>query len=586
MMLFFGLTSCKKELEITKTNEPTFAENSNSITSNLVNPYSTENIYNALIALERDPSLNPNRIYYYYKFNPEEISAEVLKIFEADTNLIILDYPFADMSLFPDDTLQEENTTIDFEQYKDGQLYIMYLANSSVDAAINSVSSAVKINEFYLPEIDDEDLQIQALISSGYVQDENLESFKKRRWPCFFKQPFGNVSYRDQKTGYNRPVPNIKVWTLAFGIPISVHTDVYGNYKIPWRFSIGTVIGTHAKNEYANVKPLNTHGSVIRTIAQLSANFIVGSKHSFGWYSPCRMKKSINLEFRSHSQPRYWAQILDAVHHHRVFTIQDLIKQAPSHLSIYAHWSEQDGAASAPMLGHIQINPVSMFLNFITLFFDKNLLDTEPNFVNMVSGLLPDITVRVSSTESLNYSDDLMQTMFHELGHASLFRQVGELYWIDIITNIIVANNSSCGGYGCGTEAHWGKTQVNEAWAEFIGKMHHYRFQPNGKAFVTLFNGITGYSPYPQALEDVPWFASIWINTGIFYDLLDQNTPNELNDFINSYSILKIYDAFTPKTNDFCDWRSIFVLNNPSINSNQLDLLMINQNKWSSKCSN
>lgn len=585
-LILFNLLSCKKDIEKIEPDKAIISESANSITSSTINPFSTDNISKALLALAREPNLNPNRIYKYYKFNPEEVSAEVLKILEADTNHMIMDYPFADMSLYPNDSLIEENNSIDFEKYKDGNLYIMYLANSSVDAAIGTLNSAEKINEFYLPETEDEDLQIQALISSGYVEDVNVEAFKRRRWGCLFKKPYGNISYKDQKTGYNRPVPNIKVWTLVFGLPISTHTDVFGNYKIPWRFNVGTIIGTHAKNEYATVKPLNTLGPGIRTIAQLSINFIIGSKHSFGWYGSCRMKRSINLTFNNHSQERLWAQILDAVHHHRVFTKQDDIHAAPNDLSIYAHWSLSSGKASAPMLGHIKTNPAAMFLNFISLFFDKNLLDTEPNFVNMISGLLPDITIRVGSTETANYSDDIMQTMFHELGHASLFRQVGEIYWIEIITQIVsnFLTSSPCGTYGCGTELSYGKIQVNEAWAEFIGKTHHYRFQPNGLAWVTLSSGYTDYFPYPLALEDVPWFNQDWINTGIFYDMIDG--LNEDKDLLSNYTIKDMYYNFTPNTNNFCDWRNDFINNYPPINAYLLDELMEIQNEWKNNCTN
>lgn len=581
-----SLNSCKKELDFIESEDALNSEDVTSKANNTINPFTIENIYNALATLEREPTLNPNRIYKYYKFNPEEVSAEVLKILEADTNHMITDYPFADMSLYPNDSLMEENTSIDFEKYKDGNLYIMYVANSSVDAAIGTLNSAEKLNELYLPEADDEDLQIQALISSGYVEDANVAAFKRRKWACLFKQPYGNVSYKDQKTGYNRPVPNIKVWTLVFGLPISTHTDVFGNYKIPWRFNVGTIIGTHAKNEYATVKPFNTLGPGIRTIAQLSINFIIGSKHSFGWYSSCRMKRSINLTFNSHSQERLWAQILDAVHHHRMFAQQDNIHAAPNDLSIYAHWSLSSGAASAPMLGHIKTNPAAMFLNFISLFFDKNLLDTEPNFVNMISGLLPDITIRVSATETANYSDDIMQTMFHELGHASLFRQVGEIYWIEIITQIVsnFLTSSPCGTYGCGTELSYGKIQVNEAWAEFIGKTHHYRFQPNGLAWVRLSSGFTDYFPYPLALEDVPWFSNNWINTGIFYDIIDN--AQEVNDEIQNMTIESMYKSFNPNTNNLCDWRDDYLLKNNNVDYTKLNKLMIDLNLWKSNCTN
>lgn len=585
IIVAFLLIGCKKEIDLEDQKNP-IQNNSNPIvlSRSTINPYSTLNIIKALSSLKRSTYLNPNRIYHYFKFNSKEITGEILKKLESDSSLCIQNFPFADASVYDESNTEGTISSTNKDLINEENIYIVYKENTILNKVFEIEINAKKLDDLYLPEEDDQDLQIQALITSGYTSEKNIASFKLK-WPCLFKRPTGRVTYSDQKDGSTRGVPKISVWALVFGIPVHTYSDGGGYYSIPWTFSAGTIIGTHAKNSYANVKPLNTVGTFLETVPQLIKDFIIGSNYVSGWYSSCRMKKSINIHFGSHNQPRYWAQLLDAVYKHYGYTAADNIPHAPSSLTIYAHWSATGGAASAPMLGHIHANPIGLFLNLLTVLFDNNFSSSSPNLFNLFTGLLPDITIRQSNSALPHYSEDLMETTFHELGHASLFNQVGEFYWIGIITNIVVARNSTCGGYGCGNEAQWEKTQLNESWAAFIGKTHHSRFHPNGVAYVILSNQSKGYYPYPLALEDVPYFTNEWINTGIFYDLVD-NGLNESNDLLSNYTINQMFQAFTPNTNGFCEWRDEFIFRNSSINTINLDQLMIDQNKWNSNCSN
>jgi hypothetical protein len=277
------------------------------------------------------------------------------------------------------------------------------------------------------------------------------------------------------------------------------------------------------------------------------------------------------------------------VQKHYDYTAQDNIHHAPTIMTIYAQWGNNPGvhAASTMMLGHIQTNSVSMFTNLCSLLFNTNLSVTAPNVFQLFAGALPDMTVSVGSTQTTDYSEDLMQTLFHELGHASLFHKVGQVYWTGVISQITwnitqYASTSINYPYGAGTETLAGLIQINEAWAEFIGKEHHRRFHPNGQTIVWSMGIKQGY---PNAIENDRWFFNLWINTGIFYDLLDP-ANNEMNDGLDNFSIQNMYNCFGPNTNGFCDFRAKFLQNNSSENTTTMNNLMQNQNQWNGNCFN
>lgn len=581
---FTTFTSCKKDVE----NQITSTSQSNLLSSmqleTKVNPYSITNITQALAALGRNDVLDENRKYLYYKFSPEKVTGEMLAIIEKDENHKILDFPFADGNMYSE---QNSNMTEDeISMFEDGKLYIVFNATSEINDIFEDGSEidAEKLDELYLPAPEDENLQIQALISAGYTKEPTVEEFKIKL-PCLLKRPSGRVTYLDQFDNSTIGVPQIQVWALLFGIPLTTHTDDNGYYSIPWRFSAGTFIGTHATNFKANIKPMNTTGGFLANVVQIAKDFIVGSVHIDGWYTSCDMKNSIDIKFTKHNQPRYWAQLLHAIKLHHDYTSQDGISHAPNLLAIYAQWDENSGSASTPMLGHIQFNPISQLTNLAGVLFGTNLAITAPNLFNLFTGLLPDVTFKESSTEEPHFSEHLMNYAFHEFGHASLFQQVGQTYWNGIITNIIAATQSTCSGYGCGNEIFSGLTQVNESWAEFIAKEHHRRIHPAGKCWVKPFWGYSTWLSYPSSQEDVPYFFNDWLNTGIFYDLIDPiNLINEPNDKLQGYSISNMYNCFTPATDGFCDWRATFIQHNPSVNQNDLDNLMKKQNGWNGIC--
>jgi hypothetical protein len=560
--------SCKESKEEDQFVVPQLEGAEKSASSLKVNPLSYANILKAKASLASkdlsyaNKAIDESRLYSYMRFDPNAVTGEMVSKLDADSTIQIMDFPFANAELYTDAFALDETKA---KQLADGNLYIVVKKNTPTEKLFfaNPALKTVVLDELYLPSDEDTTLLKQALKEGGYPE-------QKLFGLCLFKQPKGFVRYLDQETNAMVAVPNIQVWALVFGIKIPSYTNSNGYYTIPYKFSVGTIIGTKAQNFRVNIKPFNTVGGFLRVIPQLTLNFIVGSVHIAGWRGSCALRDDVNIEFRNHNQGRFWAQTLHSVALHDAYSRQDNISSAPFRLTIYAHWADAYGAGSAPMLGHV--SALNLAGGVLSSIFNTNVTLNAPNLFNLLTGLLPDVTVSSGNVERIRHSTRLMHTCFHELGHASQFRRVSSTYWIPYITNILATVGSPCGGYGCGNELFFGRTQVGEAWAEFIGTAHARRWHPNGQKVSTFF--LNQFVRYDRALEEERWFANNWIGTGVFHDLMDvNNTLNEENnwDFVGGMTIRQLYEVHNPSVTSMCLYRFRLFQLYPFLNRAQVD---------------
>ena len=260
-------------------------------------------------------------------------------------------------------------------------------------------------------------------------------------------------------------------------------------------------------------------------------------------------------------------------------------------LSIYAQWADEYGGGSAPMLGHISTTPASIILQYLGDLLGGSSPNDIPNIFNLLTGVLPDITIRVGFRERNLHSARLMQTAFHELGHGSHFQRAGQGYWIDFIRATIRRHpDDQCnGGYGCGNNPDDGNVQVGESWAEFIGTNHALRLHPNGQkasrwwAVAQGFpGGTSSLIDYRTALERETWFFNDWIPTGVYNDLMDVNNtwaPENFWDRIGGLSINQLYNAFGPDVDFMCDYQEEIIRLYPFLGRNNVeDIFRIGHN--------
>ena len=251
-------SSCKKELE----QEPEQTKENGIQLQNLrmekpnkkVNPFSYENIKKARTKINTQRSTanrgtDDDYLHTYLKFDPNNVSSELLLQLEADTTIRILSFPFANGEVYDEQFALDEAKA---NQLANGNLYVVAKKNSAIETTLKTTLSITPIvlDELYMPAEEDTTLQFQAFREAGY-SEEQVAQLRI----CLFKRPSGFVSYLDQETNTLVRVPGMQVWGLVFGIPIHTYTDRDGYYRLPWRFVAGTIMGTHAKNDRINSPP-------------------------------------------------------------------------------------------------------------------------------------------------------------------------------------------------------------------------------------------------------------------------------------------------------------------------------------------
>lgn len=507
-----------------------------------------------------------------------------------------MEIPFANMALYGDDFALNEAKA---EELKDGSVYGVTSLGNTKPLDLLAARSATGLQ--YLDTLvqvaeTDTALQFQAFREAGMKQEQLA------RWRfCFFQRPHGTLRYWDQDMNHWEPVRGMQVWSLFLGIPIWTYSDGNGNYTVPWRYSIGTIMGTKAKNWRVNVKPLDTHGTWARTIYTLITQFIVGSVHIEGWVTPCEMKDGKDFYFGGHTQVRYWSQILNAYYFHDQYCDQEGIAKAPWDMVCYAQWANTNGKvdgrknplfgnASTPMLGHIPNSSTSLVTQYLIGVFDGQNITNYPNLFNLITGLLPDMTISVpQASEPTYYNSRLALTTMHELSHASHYQRVGNTWWLNFIWQTVKAPAVPGNPYGNPTNY----IDVGESWAQFLGVNYALRRYPNGSGFERataggnspnsgIYFAIGDYYHMEDLLENEYWFyGGRWIPYGLYHDFMDDtnsapNNPVETWDRIRGVTIQQLYNAHGSQMTEMYIYRCNFTSQNPSLNQADIDAIFDN----------
>jgi len=566
-------TGCQKDLK--PDTEPVSAVPTTkaAITlPNAINPFSLRNVEKAKATLAANSSIKKSSTstanlggsqpqFVYFKINPANISGDLVKAFDDDSTVKLLSFPFANAAIYNDSFALDETKA---EQLNDGNVYgVINIDNPILQTLSTSVSTIQTqfLDTLTLIPEEDTTLLFQAFREAGYT-DAQLDQFRI----CLFKRPHGFVRYLDRQlnngNGRLEPVRRIGVWGLLFGIPMNAFTDDNGYYQLPWRFTVGTIMGTMAKNQRVNVKPFDTHGGW--AITALIQALVVGPVDIIGWRNSCQMRNDINIHLTAHKQNRLWAQILNNYAFNEDYSSNEGIATSPKGMICYAHWggSLPFGAASAPLIGHLDYGTLTLelILNHV-MGGNVNIPRDYPNLFNAMTGIMPDMTVKVrASSEPLFYNSRLAQILFHELGHASLYHKVGQ----DWYKKLMVASIRD--GYGSPGYNNWGVVQVAESWAEFIGTEHaRRRFGSFGFKRSDMLGFIT-FTPFNQESED--WFSENWIPSGLYYDLMDNvNLRPEAWDRVGGASISDMYNVFDPYSTSVCNYFEQFVGTYPRFNN-------------------
>jgi hypothetical protein len=163
----------------------------------------------------------------------------------------------------------------------------------------------------------------------------------------------------------------------------------------------------------------------------------------------------------------------------------------------------------------------------------------------VASAIIFYLRTQIDITTHFRYvsSDELKETMYHELAHASLYTQAGNAWYDSVVNHTLVEMIDGPAPYGTGTERGSPMIAMNEGWAYHYGRyLAGFRYtntascvnsQKDGQRYSSNGTGcgIADPNPHWAAIEDFnPRLLNDpfkWIPKGLFNDLRD-NTPNEL----------------------------------------------------------
>ena len=499
----------------------------------------------------------------YFRLELSELH-KVSENIDEDSTTNFLDYPFAEASTY---RAAFEGAEVNTESLRDGKIYgVISLAS----LANLGEANYQRIDTLYQSDDDETDpLVWESLVQTGFASPtERLRICRNHLR--------GTIRHEDTEFGNTlQPVRGMQVYALIFGVPRRTFTNENGFFQSRNRIMIGGFVFTKAANPGMLIRPINSaNDDFFSDLGTIITNFIIGSVTSHGWRA-CRDINNTNIEYRGHTQRNLWCHMMNAIFmHHAYMRADNLNNVTPRRLVAYARWSTNGGSASAPMLSKMITDDEALLMGLFYLSMGVDPL-TIITFYTIYKRYTPDLTINESANPNRRRtSAELMQTMFHELGHAAHFAKTGRENWQTYIWQIVrnSQNGEPCGSiYGCGNEPFAGIIQVGEAWAEFIGTDHARRYHPNGSKRSAFFNN--AFVRFDVALENEPWFEQPFIGSGIFHDLRDIVNTNTIEpirentlDRIGGATIRELYNALTPQATNLCNYQNVFLTQNPRFN--------------------
>lgn len=514
---------------------PSEEQNGDSLTvlgAKLKNPYTVKNMrdaYNkARMTIPGFPIIPISTTDLYVRFLPTD--NEQLEILEADTNLILFDYPLDYEIVSLGDSYSDPSVNPE-----DGQWYYTSVPkNYSFPAGIQYEI----IEELFLPgtyqQIDPFDPQLEdalfALEDESLRLTDNYETTPHDVNPILEakkRAPKGHIKVIDTERGQYVPVEGVRVRTRRWFKYGYAWTNSDGFYKINRKYR---------RSVHYMVKFKNQSGFKLRRgmLSLFTAKDYRGKK----------TRNGIDINYSTNNGEWRLATVNNAVVKYRAYADQLGIEKPHSNLRIVVR-NESTGSGAAPMLrrtwGFFGFSTGSMLRDYLT-----NVIALTPpaNALLIIHKyVLPDVIIDAHSDLG---TANVYHLVFHELGHASHFKQVGSEYWVKYINYII-----TYGAYGDGTGHNAEYCGVGEMWGNFIGAVFMNKEWPksSGSAFYLFEN-------------------ESWFNPGFLQDV----------DGISDITTFEIFSSLTSSTNTFDRLKS--QLKNKTSYDSQIDFYFNSYDDW------
>lgn len=334
------------------------------------------------------------------------------------------------------------------------------------------------------------------------------------------KQFTGKITFFDPIDSIQVPLKGVQVIIKDVTKTASAFTDSLGNFSLSSPNIISDTVEVLLKfdNNYVEIHTLD--------VANIFGVFGINS-YSLGFKRSCAFT-NLNIEIgRQFNNPAL---------HHSCAALHSLnkYKEFASHYNLlmpdkkFLFWLGKEAPISTsyatPMLRNMAQQNISNPTQLLT-----NLIGVPANLAGLLAVIVKDQLPDVYAPYYIRYATasraSFIETMFHELSHASHYAQVGPTFWLPYV-EYIYGN----GGYGTPDLLNSGIVGLSEAWAEDLSNIG--------------LNYIYNKQKYLN-LNEVP--EEDWIPYGIYYDLFDTGT-NESFDFTSNITFPQMYSLLTTDT--------------------------------------
>lgn len=472
-----------------------------------------------------DPAVGPDGITYFYTLVPIQQTISSSVPYEIVSEVFLFNEDDGDIK--DEDEVDPWDPNICYDEF--GQAYIC--GGLRVKAVNNTVKATNQLNEMGVDKI--EFYNILMHISGN--SDEMIENvdFEKNR----ISSVSGNIKVRDNSINVDVPLRGVLVRTRRWFKLSQTFTSSNGNFNIPKTYRKKATVSIHF-NDGDKIRGINNLWKfyqfvlpVCKTLGEFNVDQLNSINYVFQ-YNPDPNSNAATQWVAAHT----WNTIKDHPFKNSFYGVNYV---ADSH-NIWISSRVTSANGSAPMLRTIA--NTSLISAGIDMFLANVSGSMAVAAKRIIQNLLPDITLRYGSSSSQTMlTKDIVETIYHEMGHSTHFTHVGNAYWTDFIA-YIVSNN----GYGTKNTIGIGRIAVAEGWGFFVGKLYSSKY----------YEGFAANSA-AQSLRDVylsqlelrkpsdPNEYYNWIPFGMFYDLIDSGEPSStlVIDNVNGYTPGMIFQS-------------------------------------------
>ncbi|MEP1087698.1 hypothetical protein [Algoriphagus sp.] len=348
----------------------------------------------------------------------------------------------------------------------------------------------------------------------------------------------GTIKVKDNSINVDVPLKGVLIKTRRWFKLRRALTSFNGQYSISVNYRKKAIVSVHFTDGSKKIRGINNVWKFWQ--------FAIPVKKTIGEFSTSQLQ-NVSYTFPYNSNPNSnaatqwvaghtWNTTRDAVYKNG----QLGINYSADALNIWVS-SRITQNASAPMLRTLfTTSIISSGLDFYLAGVSGPIGVVAKQ---ILQNLLPDITLRYGNSSGTTQStSQIVETIYHEMGHATHNTLVGNSYWTDYIYYIVTN-----GGYGNKNTSGSGRIAVAEAWGAYIGGLYGsmYYGSFSGGAALSLSNSMVlnleNQKPSNTSI------SNYWIPRGLYYDLTDTSEPSStaIVDNVNAYTPAMIFQSLS-----------------------------------------